>query len=157
MWREQEPNQERSKSMAPKRKRVAATMRLQLDAGEANPGKVGQALGPHGVNIVEFCRAYNAATEGQRGMVIPVDITIYEDRSFDLTTRTPPTSKLLARAAGIGKGSARAGADGAGTITREQLREIARTKLPELNTADLGAAERIVAGTARSMGIAIKE
>jgi len=138
-------------------KRVAATIKLQLDAGQANPGKVGQALGVHGVNIVEFCRQYNAATEHRRGWVVPAVVTVYADHTFTFVTRTPPTSKLLLAAAGAARGSARPNLDTAGAVTREQVREIARTKLPDLNTDDLDAAERIVAGTARSMGIAVKD
>jgi large subunit ribosomal protein L11 len=141
----------------PPRKRVVATVRLQLDAGEASPGKVGQSLGAHGINIVAFMTAYNAATAAQRGMVVPAVVTVYEDRSFDLQLRTPPTSALLARAAGLPKGSGRPGDGPVAKLARDQLREIARTKLPDLNTADLDAAERIVAGTARSMGIELVE
>jgi large subunit ribosomal protein L11 len=141
----------------PPRKRVVATVRLQLDAGEASPGKVGQSLGAHGINIVAFMTAYNAATAAQRGMVVPAVVTVYEDRSFDLQLRTPPTSALLARAAGLPKGSGRPGDGPVAKLARDQLREIAHTKLPDLNTADLDAAERIVAGTARSMGIELVE
>jgi large subunit ribosomal protein L11 len=140
----------------PARKRVAATVRLQLDAGEASPGKVGQSLGAHGVNIVAFLAAYNAASAAQRGMVVPVVVTVYDDRSFDLQLRTPPTSALLARAAGLPKGGGRPGADApVAKLDRSRLREVARAKLPDLNTTDLDAAERIVAGTARSMGIEV--
>jgi large subunit ribosomal protein L11 len=138
----------------PAQRRVAATAKLQLDAGEASPGKVGQSLGAHGVNITAFMAAYNRASAAQRGMVVPVVVTIYDDRSFDLELKTPPTSALLARAAGLPRGSGRPGADAPiAKLARDQLREIARTKLPDLNTDDLDAAERIVAGTARSMGI----
>ena len=138
------------------RKKVAATVAIQLDAGQANMGKAGQALGPHGVNIVEVVRQYNAATEFQRGDVVPVVVTIYEDRSFSLVTRTPPTSALLRKAAGVEKGATSPNGSPVATLTREQLREVARRKLPDLNTADLDAAERIVAGTARSMGFAVR-
>lgn len=131
--------------MAPKR--TVATVKLQLEAGRAAPGKVGQILGPHGVNIMAFIRDYDAATQAQRGDVVPVTVTVYEDRSFTFTVGTPPTSFLLRRAAGAGVDA----------ITREQLREVARTKLPDLNTDDLDAAERTVAGTARSMGLTVKE
>jgi large subunit ribosomal protein L11 len=135
---------------------VAATAKLQLAAGEASPGKVGQSLGAHGVNITAFMAAYNHASAAQRGMVVPVVVTVYDDRSFDLELRTPPTSALLARAAGLPKGGGRPGADAPiAKLGRDQLREIARTKLPDLNTTDLDAAERIVAGTARSMGIEV--
>jgi large subunit ribosomal protein L11 len=138
------------------RNRIAATVRIQLQAGAASPGKVGQALGVHGVNIVAFLAAYNRASAAQRGLVVPVVVTVYDDRSFDLELRTPPTSALLARAAGLPGGSGRPGADPpVAKLARDQLREIARTKLPDLNTADLDAAERIVAGTARSMGIEV--
>jgi large subunit ribosomal protein L11 len=138
------------------RKRVAATVRIQLEAGQASPGKIGQALGVHGVNIVAFLAAYNAATAAQHGMVVPAVVTIYDDRSFKLELRTPPTSALLARAAGLAGGSGRPGADApVAKLDRAQLREVARAKLPDLNTGDLDAAERIVAGTARSMGIEV--
>ena len=140
----------------PARKRVAATVRIQLEAGQASPGKVGQSLGAHGVNVVAFMTAYNRASAAQRGMVVPAVVTVYDDRSFDLELKTPPTSALLARAAGLPGGSGRPGADPpVAKLARDQLREIARTKLPDLNTADLDAAERIVAGTARSMGIEV--
>jgi large subunit ribosomal protein L11 len=138
----------------PSRKRVATTVKLQLEAGQASPGKVGQTLGAHGINIMAFLAAYNAASANQQGMVVPVVVTIYDDRSFDLQLKTPPTSALLASAAGLVKGSGRPGADGpVAKLDRDRVREIARTKLPDLNTTDLDAAERIVAGTARSMGI----
>jgi large subunit ribosomal protein L11 len=137
-------------------KRVAATVKVQLDAGQASPGKVGQSLGAWGINIGAFLAAYNAASAAQRGMVVPVLVTVYDDRSFDLQLRTPPTSALLARAAGLPKGGGRPGADGpVAKLGRDRLREIATAKLPDLNTTDLDAAERIVAGTARSMGIEV--
>jgi large subunit ribosomal protein L11 len=140
----------------PSRKRVAATVKIKLEAGQASPGKVGQALGPHGVNIGALIAVYNTASAARRGMVVPVVVTVYDDRSFDLQLRTPPTSALLASAAGLPKGSGRPGADGpVAKLGRDRVREIARTKLPELNTTDLEAAERIVAGTARSMGIEV--
>jgi len=141
--------------MAPANKKVAAVVTIQLDAGQANMGKAGQALGPHSVNIVEIVRTYNAATEAMRGDVVPVVVTIYEDRSFSLVTRTPPTSTLLRKAAGLEKGAGHLNGTPVARLTREQLREVARRKLPDLNTDDLAAAERIVAGTARSMGIAV--
>jgi large subunit ribosomal protein L11 len=138
----------------PSPKRVAATVKIKLEAGQASPGKVGQALGVHGVNVGAVIAAYNTASAARRGMVVPVVVTVYDDRSFDLQLRTPPTSALLASAAGLPKGSGRPGADGPiAKLDRDRVREIARTKLPELNTTDLDAAERIVAGTARSMGI----
>ena len=140
----------------PASRRVVATVKLQLQGGEASPGKVGQALGPHGINIMAFIAAYNSATATQRGIVVPVVVAIHDDRSFDLQLRTPPTSALLARAAGLPKGGGRPGADApAAKLNRERLREIAMVKLPDLNTGDLDAAERIVAGTARSMGIEV--
>jgi large subunit ribosomal protein L11 len=140
----------------PARKRVAATVKVQLDAGEASPAKAGQALGAHAINIMAFVTAYNTASAAQRGTVVPVVVTIYDDRSFDLRLKTPPTSALLARAAGLPKGGGRPGSDApVGKLGRDQLREIATTKLPDLNTTDLDAAERIVAGTARSMGIEV--
>jgi large subunit ribosomal protein L11 len=141
----------------PPRKKVIAVVTIQLDAGQANMGKVGQALGPYGVNIVGVARTYNDTTERQRGDVVPVVVTIYEDRSFSLVTKTPPTSALLRRAAGLDKGAGHPNGTPVARLTREQLREVARRKLPDLNTTDLTAAERIVAGTARSMGIAIAE
>jgi large subunit ribosomal protein L11 len=140
----------------PPHRRVTATAKLQLDAGEASPGKVGQSLGAYGINIMAFMAAYNAASAAQRGMVVPVVVTVYDDRSFDLELKTPPTSALLARAAGLPRGGGRPGADAPiAKLGRDRLREIARTKLPDLNTIDLDAAERIVAGTARSMGIEV--
>ena len=140
----------------PSRKRVAATVRVQLEAGQASPGKVGQSLGAHGINIMAFIGAYNAASAAQQGMVVPAVVTVYDDRSFDLQLKTPPTSALLARAAGLVKGSGRPGTDGpVAKLGRDRVREIARTKLRDLNTGDLDAAERIVTGTARSMGIEV--
>jgi len=140
----------------PPKKRVLAVVKIQLDAGSATPAPpVGTALGPHGVQTMEFCKQYNAATEAQRGTVVPVDITIYEDRSFTFVLKTPPTPVLLRQAAGLPKGSATAGRAQAGTVTEGQLEEIARVKLADLNTADIEAAKRQVAGTARSMGIAV--
>jgi large subunit ribosomal protein L11 len=140
----------------PPRKRVAATVKVQLDAGEASPGKVGQTLGAHGINIMAFMAAYNSATSAQRGLVVPVVVTVYDDHSFDLRLRTPPTSALLARAAGLPKGGGRPGSDAPiAKLDRSQLREIARAKLPDLNTTDLDAAVRTVAGTAHSMGIEV--
>jgi large subunit ribosomal protein L11 len=140
----------------PPRKRVLATVKIQLDAGSATPAPpVGTALGPHGVQTMEFCKQYNAATESQRGTVVPVDITIYEDRSFTFVLKTPPTPVLLRQAAGITKGSATSGRDQVGTVTDAQLVDIAKVKLVDLNTDDLEAAKKQVAGTARSMGIAV--
>jgi large subunit ribosomal protein L11 len=143
--------------MPPKRK-IAAVVKLQINAGAATPAPpVGPALGQHGVNIMEFCKQYNAATESQRGNVVPVEITIYEDRSFTFVTKTPPAARLILKAAGVDKGSATPHTDKVAKITREQVREIASTKLPDLNANDLDAAEKIIAGTARSMGITVSE
>ncbi len=143
--------------MPPKRK-IAAVVKLQINAGAATPAPpVGPALGQHGVNIMEFCKQYNAATESQRGNVVPVEITIYEDRSFTFVTKTPPAARLILKAAGVEKGSATPHTDKVARITREQVREIASTKLPDLNANDLDAAEKIIAGTARSMGITVSE
>ena len=141
--------------MAPK-KRVLAVVKIQLEAGSATPAPpVGTALGPYGVQTMEFCKQYNAATESQRGAVIPVDITIYEDRSFSFVLKTSPTPVLLRTAAGLAKGSSTSGREQVGTITEAQLAEIANVKLKDLNTDDLEAAKKQVAGTARSMGITV--
>ena len=140
------------------KKRVAAIVKIQLPAGQATPAPpVGTALGPHGVSTPEFCKQYNAATESQRGSVIPVEITVFEDRSFTFVLKTSPTPVLLRQAAGIDKGSPTAGRATVGSITAAQLREIAQTKMPDLNANDLEAAERKVAGTARSMGITVSK
>ncbi|MFD0855333.1 50S ribosomal protein L11 [Actinomadura adrarensis] len=140
----------------PPRKKVAAVVKVQLQAGQATPAPpVGTALGPHGVNIMDFCKQYNAATEAQRGNVIPVEITIYEDRSFTFVTKTPPAAQLILKAAGVEKGSGEPHKTKVGSVTRDQIREIATTKMPDLNARDLDAAEKIVAGTARSMGIEV--
>ena len=139
------------------KKRVAAIVKIQLPAGAATPAPpVGTALGPHGVSTPEFCKQYNAATENQRGSVIPVEITVFEDRSFTFVLKTPPTPVLLRQAAGIEKGSVTPGKTAAGTITDAQLSEIARIKMPDLNANDLDAAKRQVAGTARSMGLTVR-
>jgi len=138
-------------------KAVLTTLKLQLDAGEANPGKVGQALGAHGVNIMAFCRDYNTATQAQRGTIVPAEVTVYDDRSLTFVTRTPPTSALLRAAAGVDRGSGEPNRAPRGSVSRAQLRDIAQTKLPDLNTDDLDMAARIIAGTARSMGIAIDD
>jgi large subunit ribosomal protein L11 len=137
-------------------KRIKAVVRLQIPAGKANPAPpIGTALGPQGVNIMMFCKEYNARTADQAGMVIPAEITIYEDRSFTFITKTPPVPDLLRKAAGIEKGSATPNKTKVGSITREQLREIANVKLKDLNVLDIEGAERTVEGTARSMGITI--
>jgi len=140
----------------PPKKKVLAVVKIQLEAGSATPAPpVGTALGPHGVQTMEFCKQYNQATESMRGQVIPVDITIYEDRSFSFVLKTSPTPVLLRQAAGLDKGAAATGREQVGTITDAQLAEIATTKLADLNTNDLDAAKRQVAGTARSMGIKV--
>jgi large subunit ribosomal protein L11 len=138
------------------KKRVITTVKIQLPAGAATPAPpVGTALGPHGVSTPEFVKQYNAATESQRGQVIPVEITIFEDRSFSFVLKTPPTPALLRQAAGLDKGSATAGKASAGSVTAAQVEEIARTKMPDLNANDLEAAMAQVRGTARSMGISV--
>jgi large subunit ribosomal protein L11 len=140
------------------KKEVAALVKLQIPAGKANPAPpVGPALGPHGVNIMEFCKAFNAQTQGMGDTIVPVLMTVYADRSFTFITKTPPASELIKKAAGILKGSSATGKEGVGKLTAEQVRGIAETKLPDLNTKDLEAAMRIVAGTARSMGVEVKD
>jgi len=137
-------------------KKVQAVVKLQIPAGKANPSPpVGPALGQHGVNIMEFCKGFNAQTASQEGLILPAVVTIYHDRSFTFVVKTPPASVLLKRAAGIAKASATAEKEKIGTVTRAQLREIAQTKLPDLNTDSLEAATRTVEGTARSMGIEV--
>jgi large subunit ribosomal protein L11 len=144
--------------MAPRRKKIAAVIKVQLNAGAATPAPpVGTALGPHGVNIMDFCRQYNAATESQRGNVIPVEITVYEDRSFSFITKTPPAPELIKKAAGVDKGSGTPHTDKVGSVTAAQIREIAQTKMPDLNANTIEAAEKIIAGTARSMGITVRD
>jgi large subunit ribosomal protein L11 len=138
------------------KKRVAAVVKIQIAAGAATPAPpVGTALGPHGVNIMDFCKMYNAQTENQRGTIVPVEITIFEDRSFTFITKTPPTPVLLRAAAGLEKGAETAGREVVGTISDAQLTEIAQTKMPDLNANDIEAAKKQVAGTARSMGIKV--
>ncbi|WP_214414931.1 50S ribosomal protein L11 [Sphaerisporangium fuscum] len=142
----------------PPKKKIAALVKVQLPAGQATPAPpVGTALGPHGVNIMDFVKQYNAATEAQRGNIIPVEITIFEDRSFTFVTKTPPAPELIKKAAGIDKASANPARDKVGKLTKEQLRQIAETKMPDLNANDIEAAEKIIAGTARSMGITIAD
>ena len=142
----------------PPKKKIAALVKVQLPAGQATPAPpVGTALGPHGVNIMDFVKQYNAATEAQRGNIIPVEITIFEDRSFTFITKTPPAPELIKKALGLDKGSAVPHRDKVGKLSREQLRSIAETKMPDLNANDVEAAEKIIAGTARSMGITIAE
>jgi large subunit ribosomal protein L11 len=143
--------------MAPRRKKIAAIVKVQLNAGAATPAPpVGTALGPHGVNIMDFVKQYNAATESQRGNVIPVEITIYEDRTFTFITKTPPAPELIKKAAGVQKGSGEPHKTKVGSMTRAQVREIAQTKMPDLNATSIEAAEKIIAGTARSMGITVE-
>ena len=142
--------------MAPKKK-VSGFIKLQIQAGQANPAPpVGPALGAHGVNIMEFCKAYNAATEDQRGNVVPVEITVYEDRSFTFKLKTPPAAKLLLKAANLQNGSGEPNTNKVGSVTWDQCKEIAQTKMEDLNANDLDMGARIIAGTARSMGIEVK-
>jgi large subunit ribosomal protein L11 len=137
-------------------KKVVAVVKIQLEAGGATPAPpVGTALGPHGIQTMEFCKQYNAATESMRGTVIPVDISIYEDRSFTFVLKTPPTPVLLRQAAGVTKGAHLAGRETVATVTMDQVEEIAKTKLKDLNTDDLEMAKLQIAGTARSMGISV--
>jgi large subunit ribosomal protein L11 len=139
------------------KKKVAAVVKIQIPAGQATPAPpVGTALGPHGVAIMDFCKAYNAQTESQRGTIIPVEITIFEDRTFSFITKTPPTPVLIRQAAGLEKGAQATGTEIVGSITDAQLTEIAQTKMPDLNAYDLEAAKLQVAGTARSMGVEVK-
>jgi large subunit ribosomal protein L11 len=137
-------------------KRVKAIVKLQIPAGKANPAPpVGTALGPQGVNIMAFCKEYNERTANQVGMIIPVEITIYEDRSFTFITKTPPVTDLLKKAAGLEKGAATPGKTKVGSISRDQVREIAEQKMKDLNVIDIEGAEKMVEGTARSMGITV--
>jgi large subunit ribosomal protein L11 len=139
------------------KKQVVAVVKIQIPAGQATPAPpVGTALGPHGVAIMDFCKAYNAQTESQRGTIVPVEITIFNDRSFTFVTKTPPTPVLLRQAAGIDKGAASPSKEVVATVTSAQVEEIAKTKLPDLNTDDIEAAKKQVAGTARSMGIKVQ-
>jgi large subunit ribosomal protein L11 len=141
----------------PPKKKVSALIKLQINAGQATPAPpIGPALGQHGVNIMEFCKAYNAQTESQRGNVIPVEITVYEDRSFTFVTKTPPAAELIKKAAGVAKGSGEPHKTKVGKLTSVQVREIATQKLEDLNASDLDAASKIIAGTARSMGITVE-
>jgi large subunit ribosomal protein L11 len=139
-------------------KKVVAIVKLQIEAGKANPAPpVGPALGQHGVNIMQFCKEYNARTQGQAGIVVPVEITVYGDRSFTFVTKTPPAKDLLLKAAGVPKGSAQPLSVKVGSVTRAQVREIAQLKLKDLNALDVEGAMRMIEGTARSMGITITE
>ncbi|WP_432510257.1 MULTISPECIES: 50S ribosomal protein L11 [Kineococcus] len=142
----------------PPKKKVAGLIKLQIKAGQATPAPpIGPALGQHGVNIMEFCKAYNAQTEAQRGNVIPVEITVYEDRSFTFITKTPPAAELIKKAAGVEKGSGEPHVKKVANLTSAQVREIAEQKLQDLNAKDVDMAARIIAGTARSMGITVSD
>ena len=139
-------------------KKVVAMIKLALQAGKANPAPpVGPALGQHGVNIMAFCKEYNARTQDRAGFVIPVEISVFEDRSFSFVTKTPPASVLISKAAGIPKGSGDSAKGQAGSISRSQLEEIAKTKLPDLNCSNVESAMRVIEGTARNMGVSIKD
>ena len=141
----------------PPKKKVTGLIKLQINAGAATPAPpIGPALGQHGVNIMEFCKRYNAETEAMRGTIIPVEITIYEDRTFSFITKTPPAAELIKKAAGLKSGSAKPNKEKVGKLTADQVREIATTKLPDLNANDIDAAMKIVAGTARSMGVTVE-
>ena len=141
----------------PPKKKLAAIIKLQIQAGAANPAPpVGPALGQHGVNIMEFCKAYNAATESQRGQIVPVEISVYEDRSFTFVTKTPPAARLLLKAAGVEKGSGEPHTKKVAKVTMAQVREIAESKMEDLNANDIDQAAKIIAGTARSMGITVE-
>jgi large subunit ribosomal protein L11 len=140
----------------PPKKKIAAVIKLQIKAGLATPAPpVGPALGQHGVNIMEFCRQYNAATESQRGQIVPVEISVYEDRSFTFITKTPPAARLILAAAGIEKGSGEPHKTKVAKITMDQVREIAKNKMEDLNANDIDHAAKIIAGTARSMGVTV--
>ena len=139
-------------------RKVIAVVKLQIEAGKANPAPpVGPALGQHGVNIMQFCKEYNARTQNQAGTVIPAEVTIFQDRSFTFITKTPPAKDLLLKAAGVSKGSAQPNTDKVGTVTRRQVREIAETKMKDLNAVDIEGAMRMIEGSARSMGIVVTD
>jgi large subunit ribosomal protein L11 len=141
----------------PPKKKLAAIIKLQIKAGAANPAPpVGPALGQHGVNIMEFCKQYNAATESQRGQIVPVEISVYEDRSFTFITKTPPAARLLLKAAGVEKGSGEPHTKKVAKVSMAQVREIAQAKMEDLNANDIDQAAKIIAGTARSMGITVE-
>jgi large subunit ribosomal protein L11 len=140
------------------KKRIVALVKLQITAGQATPAPpVGTALGPHGVNIMDFCKQYNTKTQSQAGTIIPVEISIYHDRTFSFITKTPPASALLRKEAGIEKGSPTSNRLKVGKVSRDQLRKIAEVKMPDLNAGDLDAAAKIIAGTARSMGLEVED
>jgi len=139
-------------------KRVTAFVKLQVPGGQATPAPpVGTALGPHGVNIMDFCKQFNAQTQSDQGTIIPVELTVYHDRSFSFITKTPPAAVLLKKEAGLEKASGMPNREKVGTVTREQVRKIAELKMPDLNANDIEAAMRIIAGTARSMGVEVKD
>jgi large subunit ribosomal protein L11 len=139
-------------------KKVVAMIKLAINAGKANPAPpIGPALGQHGVNIMMFCKEYNARTSDQAGMVVPVEISVYEDRSFTFILKTPPASKLIAKAAGIESGSGEPNSKIVGSISRAQLEDIAKVKMPDLNAIDIEGAMRIIAGTAKNMGVTVKD
>jgi large subunit ribosomal protein L11 len=143
--------------MPPKKRKLSAIIKLQIKAGAATPAPpVGPALGQHGVNIMEFCKAYNAATESQRGDIVPVEISVFEDRSFTFALKTPPAARLLLKAAGVEKGSGEPHTKKVASVTMDQVRQIAETKMADLNANDIDQAAKIIAGTARSMGITVK-
>lgn len=143
--------------MAERRKKVTQILKLQIPAGQATPAPpVGPALGQAGINIMDFCKQYNAATQQQTGTIVPVEISVYEDRSFSFITKTPPAAVLLRQRAGVEKGSSEPNRQKVGAVTRDQVREIAETKLPDLNARDIEGAMKIVEGTARSMGITVQ-
>ena len=143
--------------MAPKKKKIAAQVKLQIPAGQATPAPpVGTALGPHGVAIMDFCKAYNERTASQQGTIVPVQITIYEDRTFDFVLKSPPASVLLKQAAKLDKGSAEPNRNKVGSVTKDQVRQIAETKMADLNANDIEQAAKIIEGTARSMGITVQ-
>jgi large subunit ribosomal protein L11 len=143
--------------MSQRRKKVAQIIKLQIPAGQATPAPpIGTALGPAGINIMDFCKQYNAETQRQTGTIVPVEITVYEDRSFTFILKTPPAAVLLREKAGVEKGSPEPNREKVGTVTRNQVREIAETKMPDLNANDIDAAMKIVEGTARSMGITVR-
>jgi large subunit ribosomal protein L11 len=143
--------------MSQRRKKIAQVLKLQIPAGQATPAPpVGPALGQAGINIMEFCKQYNAATQQQTGTIVPVEITVYEDRSFTFVTKTPPAAVLLRQRAGVEKGSGEPNREKVGTVTKDDVRAIAETKMPDLNASDVDAAMRIIEGTARSMGITVQ-
>jgi large subunit ribosomal protein L11 len=143
--------------MSQRRKKIAQVLKLQIPAGQATPAPpVGPALGQAGINIMEFCKQYNAATQQQTGTIVPVEITVYEDRSFTFVTKTPPAAVLLRQRAGVEKGSGEPNREKVGTVSKNDVREIAETKMPDLNARDVDAAVKIIEGTARSMGITVQ-